>query len=151
MSEEELTCKTRMWRERHSDWISDHFCMDEFTYSAVAVEHGLDNTPTREAVRAIKNLVEKLLEPLRVYHRLDMQISSGFRSEELNRLVGGKPNSQHLSGEAVDIYTLGSARLLDDLEDSCLNFDQAIFYRRRGFMHLSLKQKGKNRRQIIII
>lgn len=36
------------------------------------------------------------------------------------------------------------------LEDSGLNFDQAIFYRLKGFMHLSLKLKGKNRRQIII-
>ena len=40
---------------------------------------------------------------------------------------------------------------LEILEEEHLNFDQAIFYRRKKFMHLSLKLKGKNRRQIIII
>lgn len=147
-----LTAKQRTWRSKHPDWISDHFYMGEFIYSAVAVERGLDNTPPPEAQKAIRNLVKKLLEPLRVYTNdmAPMHISSGYRSEELNRLVGGVENSQHLIGEAVDIYTFESCCLLDALQESRLNFDQAIYYRRRGFMHLSLKLQGKNRRQVII-
>lgn len=137
-------------RRKRKDWLSEHFYLEEFTYSRVAIENGLVNTPPPEAVKAIRHLVSKLLEPLRVCHNHPMQISSGYRNEELNRLVGGVPDSQHVKGEAVDIYTLGSACLLEDLEDSGLNFDQAIFYRLKGFMHLSLKLKGKNRRQIII-
>ena len=39
---------------------------------------------------------------------------------------------------------------MEALQESRLNFDQAIYYRRRGFIHLSLKLKGKNRRQVII-
>lgn len=50
-----------------------------------------------------------------------------------------------------NMWFVVSAALLEALEDSRLNFDQAIFYRRRKFMHLSLKRKGKNRRQIIIL
>lgn len=147
-----LTAKQRAWREEHPDWISDHFYMGEFVYSAVAVEKGLDNTPPPEAQRAIRNLVCKLLEPLREYADppMGMHISSGYRSEELNRLVGGVANSQHMIGEAADIYTFGSCLLLEALQQSRLNFDQAIYYRRRGFIHLSLKLKGKNRREVII-
>lgn len=152
MTDKLLTVEQRTWRRKHPDWISDHFYMGEFIYSAVAVERGLDNMPPPEAQKAIRNLVIKLLEPLREYagYATGMHISSGYRSEELNRLVGGVADSQHLTGEAADIYTFGSCRLLDALQDSRLNFDQAIYYRRRGFLHLSLKMKGKNRRQVII-
>lgn len=150
--EECLTFEQRKWRRNHPDWISDHFYMGEFSYSAVAIEQGLDNTPPPVAQKAIRNLVRKLLEPLREYANCPtgMHISSGYRSEELNRLVGGVANSQHMAGEAADIYTFGSCRLLEALQESRLNFDQAIYYRRRGFIHLSLKLTGKNRRQVII-
>ena len=152
MIDRSLTMAQRAWRGKHRDWISDHFYMGEFIYSAVAVERGLDNTPPPEAQKAIRNLVTKLLEPLREHAGVatGMHISSGYRSDELNRLVGGVENSQHLTGEAADIYTFGSCRLLEALQQSRLDFDQAIYYRRRGFIHLSLKVKGKNRRQVII-
>lgn len=138
------------WKKKHSDWISEHFYMGEFIYSTKALERGWDNTPPTEAQSAIRNLVKNLLEPLRVYTREPIAISSGYRSGELNRLVGGVPTSQHCSGEAADVYTFGSFRLLEDLINSKLNFDQAIFYRSRRFLHLSLKFKGTNRRQVII-
>lgn len=150
--DETLSAEQQAWRRKHPDWISDHFYMGEFIYSAVAVEEGMDNTPPPEAQRAIRNLVIKLLEPLRECANppMGMHISSGYRSEELNRLVGGVENSQHLIGEAADIYTFGSCGLLEALKRNKLNFDQAIYYRRRGFIHLSLKLTGKNRRQVII-
>lgn len=148
--EEKLTIEAQKWRAKHSDWISDHFYMGEFVYSAKAVERGLDNMPPAEAQVAIRNLVKKLLEPLRVYTREAIVISSGYRSEELNRLVGGVPDSQHCKGEAADIYTFGSFRLLEGLLNSGLNFDQAILYRSPKFIHLSLKSKGTNRRQVIV-
>lgn len=132
------------------DKISEHFKMSEFTYSARAVERGMDNTPPAVAQAAIRNLVGKLLEPLRCYTRNALVISSGYRSEELNRLVGGVPDSQHCKGEAVDIYTFGSTHLLEDLINSKLNFDQAIWYRSRKFIHLSLKRQGVNRKQVLI-
>lgn len=142
--------KVRSWKTKHPDWISNHFYMGEFIYSAAAVEAGLDNTPPPEAQAAIRNLVEKLLEPLRGCFGSAIQVSSGFRCADLNRLVGGVANSQHLTGEGADIFTFGSNRLLETLKDSRLDFDQAIFYRRKNFMHLSLKYKGQNRRQISI-
>ena len=69
--------------------------------------------------------------------------------EAKNRLVGGAPSSQHMKGEAVDIYTVDRNRLLEDLVASRLNFDQAILYRTKGFIHLSLKKHGVNRKQIL--
>lgn len=123
--------------EKDEKRLTEHFRMDEFVYSAMAVELGLNNALPSEVIPAIRNLTVRLLEPLRIYHRQPMYIMSGYRSEELNRLVGGAPSSQHMKGEAVDIYTVDRNRLLEDLVASCLNFDQAILYRTKGFIHLS--------------
>lgn len=135
--------------EKEEKGLAEHFKLDEFIYSATAVELGLDNALPPEVMPAIRNLTVRLLEPLRIYHRQPMYIMSGYRSEELNRLVGGAPNSQHMRGEAADIYTIDRYRLLEDLVASRLNFDQAILYRTRGIVHLSLKRHGVNRRQIL--
>ncbi|WP_455624012.1 D-Ala-D-Ala carboxypeptidase family metallohydrolase, partial [Parabacteroides sp.] len=58
-----------------------------------------------------------------MYHRQPLHVTSGYQCEELNRLVGGVPGSQHVKGEAVDIYVLDRYRLLEDLVGSRLNFD----------------------------
>lgn len=135
--------------EKDEKTLTEHFRLGEFVYSAIAVEFGLNNALPSEVIPAIRNLAVRLLEPLRIYHRQPMYITSGYRSEELNRLVGGAPGSQHMKGEAVDIYTVDRYRLLEDLMASRLNFDQAILYRTKGFIHLSLKKHGVNRRQIL--
>lgn len=43
--------------------------MDEFVYSAMAVELGLNNALPSEVIPVIRNLMVRLLEPLRIYHR----------------------------------------------------------------------------------
>ena len=78
--------------EKDEKRLTEHFRMDEFVYSAMAVELGLNNALPSEVIPAIRNLMVRLLEPLRIYHRQPMYIMSGYRSEELNRLVGGAPS-----------------------------------------------------------
>lgn len=129
--------------------LGSYFMLSEFTYSRVAIEHGLDNTPPPRAVEALRHLVSKLLDPLRRLYGGPIQVTSGYRCEELNRLVKGVANSQHRLGEAADLYVLQPKALLDCLLDSSLPFDQAIYYRKRHFLHLSLKQEGNNRRQVL--
>ena len=129
--------------------ISDNLTMKNFIYSRVALENGLDNTPPPEAEKAIKNLVENLLMPLQKGAGETIYITSGYRSEEVNRLVGGKKNSQHMKGEAADCYTWGLPGLFWELEYNELEFDQAILYHDRDILHLSLKLNGENRRQLI--
>jgi zinc D-Ala-D-Ala carboxypeptidase len=48
-----------------------------------------------------------MLEALRRLMGKGFRINSGFRTPEHNRDVGGAPASGHLTGEAVDIRTLG--------------------------------------------
>lgn len=131
--------------------LSDHFALEEFTYSRIAVENALDNTPPAEAKSALQCLVTCLLEPLRQLYKAPIAILSGYRSETVNRLAGGVSASQHRKGEAADCYIAeGPEMLLSLLKRSGLPFDQAILYKRRRFLHLSLKQFDRNRMQVLV-
>ena len=67
-------------------------------YSRRAVENGLDNRPGAEARKALEHLVRNLLDPLRRLYGKPIAVTSGYRCEEVNRLVGGVPDSQHVKG-----------------------------------------------------
>lgn len=129
--------------------ISRDFTWEELTYSRMAVENGLDNYPPIEARVALRELVKRLLQPLRIIYGAPIAITSGYRSPEVNRLVGGVPSSQHVKGEAADCYVPDIYKLLDVLKKSGLPFDQAILYRKKHFLHLSLKANGVNRFQVL--
>ena len=130
--------------------ISKNFTWDEFTLSQIAIEHSILNQPDENEATAIIALVTELLQPLRDLAGEPIAITSGYRSEEVNRLAGGVANSQHRLGEAADCYTAsGPERLLETLLASDLDFDQAIVYRRKNILHLSFRSSGKNRREVI--
>lgn len=131
--------------------LSEHFTLEELTYSRTAVENGIANEPPPQTKASLQYLAANLLEPLRQSYKQPIAILSGFRTKEVNRLVGGVATSQHVKGEAADCYIPeGPGKLLELLMRSGLVFDQAILYRRRRFLHLSLKQSGKNRMQVIL-
>ena len=125
--------------------------LNEFTYSGIAVDNAINNQPPPCACLALQNLAVGLLEPLRLLYGAPIAILSGYRNEKVNRLAGGVVTSQHLKGEAADCYVAdGPEKLLDVLQCSGLVFDQAILYRRKRFLHLSLKINGNNRMQVLV-
>lgn len=131
--------------------LSEHFTLEELTYSRTAVENAIANEPPVQERASLHHLASSLLEPLRQAYKMPIAVLSGYRNSEVNRLVGGVATSQHVKGEAADCYTPeGPEKLLDVLMKSGLEFDQAILYRRRRFLHLSLKQSGNNRMQVIV-
>lgn len=130
--------------------LSEHFSKEEMSYSRIAVENGLDNEPPPAALQALGYLATHLLEPLRQIHNGPIAILSGYRSDTVNRLAGGVATSQHRKGEAADCYIPeGPEHLLEILKKSGLPFDQAILYRKRRFLHISLKEQGYNRMQVL--
>ena len=130
--------------------ISKNFSYHEFEASSIAKEKRIDNTIKEWRVRdALKNLVSRLLQPVRDYLGARMNVSSGYRCPELNEEVGGSSTSQHPLGEAADVWCpthtpYQIARAVIDLD---LEFDQMILY--PGFLHLSLKLEGEQRKQIL--
>lgn len=97
--------------------LSPHFMVGEFFRSGTAIRLGIDNNPdahpgegisTAEVVENLRALCTEVLEPLR--RRVGRVIvTSGYRCQELNKAVGGVWNSQHLKGEAADIFVPDTA------------------------------------------
>lgn len=129
--------------------LTTHFTLEELTYSRIAVANGWDNTPPAPAAAALRRLAIHLLQPLRDRLGEPIAITSGYRSEPVNRAAGGVPRSAHLRGEAADCFcAAGPQRLLELLLALGLPFDQAIVYKRKRFLHLAYRE-GKNRGEVI--
>ena len=130
--------------------ISRNFSYREFEHSETAIASGITNVITSVRVRdAVRALTLSVLQPLRDHTGSRVNISSGYRCQTLNNLVGGEPSSQHLKGEAADIWSrthtpLELARLIVKLE---LPFDQLIVY--PTFIHVSHRLEGAQRGQVL--
>ena len=83
--------------------MTEHFKLEEFLKSNTAKEKGIDNTPNEEQLDNLKFVAEQLELIRLAYNNKPMFITSGFRSEELNKAIGGAKKSQHMQGLAVDI------------------------------------------------
>lgn len=134
-----------------------YFTFRELLHSNVALQNDVPNLPPRkDAAKIYFNLVvlvDNLLDPIRERFAVPMVITSGYRCERLNKLIGGVDNSQHMKGEAVDFCFAGfskkemTAAFFEIAEE--FNFDQMIYYKKRGFIHISYSRKN-NRHQAII-
>ncbi len=127
--------------------ITKNFTLEELCHSNTAVAKGLKNIPDEKQTRNLKALAINLLQPVRDIYGKPMYINSGFRSPEVNKAVGGNPDSQHMKGEAADVASEHPVELVECLKRSGLDFDQCIQY--STFVHLSLKLSGTNRRQYL--
>lgn len=128
-----------------------HFTIGELCASTTADARGIKNTPMLQETGNLKALADNVLDPLREWYGKPIYVNSGYRCPQLNRMVGGKPTSQHLKGEAADI-TAGSKeenRKLFDYIRANLTFDQLIDEKNFSWVHVSFKRNGENRKQII--
>lgn len=128
-----------------------YFTIKELCRSTKAKKLGLDNTPNTQAVENMTRLIDVVLDPLREAYGKPIIVNSGYRCPELNKAVGGVKNSQHLTGEAVDI-TVGSKEgnkwLFEHIKNN-LPFDQLIDEYDYSWVHVSLNADMCNRREII--
>ena len=123
--------------------------------SDTAIKQRLWNGANLKVEENLRALVEEVLDPLRERYGKPIYVNSGYRCPELNRLVNGAINSQHMRGEAADIRPVKSEKLkvkseLDELVRILIangKFDQLIIY--PTFIHVSWKRNGTNRKTII--
>lgn len=136
--------------------ISKHLTLSELTTSQTAIRRKIDNTPSSETIINLKLISAKVFEPLRKSLGQPIRISSGYRSPELNRVIGGARNSQHTTGEALDLQgmgTLKNSQIFKYINDN-LEFDQLIWEfgtnKEPAWVHVSYKKTG-NRKQVLKI
>lgn len=129
-----------------------HFTLKELTQSPTAQSRGIDNQPTPEAITNLTALVEQVLDPLREALGTPIRVTSGYRSQALNRAIGGSTTSQHMRGEAVDFVCADMARAYDYIRQH-LPHDQVIWEfggdHQPKWIHVSYRRDGRNRRQAL--
>ena len=136
--------------------LSEHFSLGELCKTSVK---GVDNTPNHAAVLNLKRICQDWLEPLRQAQG-PIIINSGFRSEAVNKAIGGVKGSNHLTGCAVDIHVSGieqairyAAILLDISNERKEDFDELLI-EAKGFgslwLHFAVRPSG-NRRKVRFI
>ncbi len=86
--------------------VTNHFTLEELTFSQTAARLGLNNEPPPDVVDALTRTAHGL-EMVRVLLQAPILVSSGYRSPRVNRAVGGAANSQHILGEAADFTAPG--------------------------------------------
>ena len=151
--------------------LSPHFTLGEMTKTRVKIE----NVPNEAQVENLKRLCG-WLEMLRSeYNRRygglspdpslsregsrDQEepiiINSGYRSEAVNRAVGGVAGSNHLTGCAVDIHVLGKEQairyaciLLDIADESQEDFDELLIEQsaKSLWIHFAVRPFANRRR-----
>ena len=161
--------------------LSPHFTLGELTKTSYYTSDG--NIPSRAAIENLRNICENWLEDLRYSYNvlygdgregvrregvrregvsrndsdIPIMISSGYRSEEVNRKCGGAKGSNHLTGCAVDIRCYGPEHmirmagiLLDIADGTKRDFDELILELRGTtyWVHFAVRPKD-NRRKIL--
>lgn len=109
---------------------------------------GIDNTPDKQSLSNLEFLVDSILDNIREEFGKPITVNCGYRNQVVNEKVGGKSNSQHLKGEAVDITSADNETLFKICKK--YNFDQLIDEYDLSWIHISLKRSG-NRKQILSI
>lgn len=136
--------------------ISEHITLEEATKSQTAVRKGINNTPDAETIARMQLVAIEVFEPLRKFFNVPIGISSFYRSPELNKAIGGAANSQHVTGEAMDIDAdifggLTNGKIFHFIKSN-LEFDQLIWefgnQTDPDWVHVSYKKSG-NRKQVL--
>lgn len=124
--------------------LSKNFNLNELIKSDTALRKGIENSPSNAVIVNLTALVNNVLQPIRDYYNKPVKINSGYRSPELNALIGGSKTSDHCFGYAADIEisTISNPDLAKWILNN-LKFTQVIleFYTQgipnSGWVHVS--------------
>ena len=122
--------------------LSKNFTLQEFTKSVSAIRNDIDNSPNAEHIRNIQLLVKYVLQPLREALNKPIRITSGYRSEALNKAIKGSKKSQHCKGQAADLQfkvngVMSNKMIWDKIIELDLPFDQMINEFDYSWIHIS--------------
>jgi len=136
--------------------LSKNLSLVEATKSATAIKHGIANEPTPEHLQNLKDIAENVFQPIRDHFSMPIAVSSGYRSNALNELIGGSKRSQHSKGQALDldadVYGGVTNREIFIYIKENLDYDQLIYEfgtdEEPAWVHVSYKGRG-NRREVL--
>ena len=128
--------------------LSEHFTLEEATFSGTAARLGIGNTPLSDILLNMIKAAE-YLEQLRTYINQRINITSWYRSELLNsNITGSSRTSAHISGFAIDCRTekltvLELCKVTKEfLDHTNIPYDQ-IIHEYGSWMHISFDPRNR--------
>jgi zinc D-Ala-D-Ala carboxypeptidase len=131
--------------------ISEHFSLEEMTFSETAARLGIDNAASPEIVGNLRRVAASMERVRSLLGDKPIVVHSGYRAPEVNEAVGGVATSAHCFGLACDFvcsqYGTAAEVALAILK-SDLEYDQLIL--EYGWVHIGLAKDGvRLRRQAL--
>ena len=128
--------------------LSEHFSLDEATYSETAVRMNIPNQPSALQLENMKHAAA-CLEPLLAVTG-PLRINSWLRLPDVNVAVGGSKVSSHIDGWAIDISStkMTPIELCHKVEELGIKFDQMIHEFGR-WMHISFAPEMRGQKLTI--
>lgn len=128
--------------------LSEHFTLEEATYSETAVRMDIPNQPSEQQLENMK-AAAAALEPLRAVTG-PLRINSWLRLPAVNVAVGGSKVSSHMDGWAIDISSskMTPIELCRKVEELDIKFDQMIHEFGR-WMHISFAPEMRGQKLTI--
>jgi len=137
--------------------LSKNLSLSEITKSNTAIRKGISNNPTHGHLDNLVKLAANIFQPIREALGVPIGISSGYRSKELNNIIGGSSYSQHCKGEALDLDAdiyggCTNAEIFNFIKDN-LVFDQLIWEfgndEQPNWVHVSYTDEDTNRMMVL--
>ncbi|SFB96510.1 Peptidase M15 [Brevinema andersonii] len=128
-----------------------YFTMAELIKSQTAAQSFLNNIPGLAEKAMLEELVVTVSDPLREAWRSPIKLTCAYRSNEVNKKVGGHPNSHHIYGCAADIVCLKQEQdrmmkilIANPHVDLCQNYPD------RNFIHVNIARPGQKPRNLAL-
>ena len=116
--------------------LSEHFSLDEATYSETAIRMHINNQPDERQLENMKSAAQQLEAVRNVTGAL--RVNSWLRLPDVNVAVGGSKVSSHMDGWAIDCSSTAHTpyELCQIVLKNNIKFDQCI-HEFGKWMHLS--------------
>ena len=138
--------------------LSKNLSLSECLRSKTAVRLGITNEPHDDwVVENLQATAENVFQPCREHFGVPIYVSSGYRSPELNKAIGGSLRSQHMEGRALDLDCdvfgkITNAELFGYIREN-LEFDQMVWEfgteDNPDWVHVSYVRDGHNRKRCL--
>lgn len=128
--------------------LSEHFTLQEATYSETAVRKGLNNQPDERQLANMKQAAEKLEAVRNVTGPI--RVNSWLRLPDVNVAVGGSKVSSHMDGWAIDCSSATHTpyELCQLVLNAGIKFDQMI-HEFGQWMHISFAPEMRQQKLTI--
>jgi len=133
--------------------LSENLSLAECTKSLTAKRLGINNEPDEWVTENLRQTAVNVFQPVRDCLGVPIHVSSGYRSAELNKAIGGSVRSQHVEGRALDLDAdvfggCTNSEIFECIREN-MEFDQLIWefgdQDNPDWVHVSFVYDGLNR------